>query len=77
MGWKFYQFTHYQDYRGFIVAEEKLLGDIIEEQLKKVHADKIAAAISKVTKKPCGCTKRKEALNAMHERIRNTIKGKP
>ena len=52
---------------------ERLLGDIVEEQLKKVHADKIAAAVSKVTKKPCGCGKRKEALNELHQRIKNRI----
>jgi len=58
------------------MAEEKLLGDIVEEQLKKVHADKIAAAVSKVTKKPCGCEKRKEALNNMHQRIKNSLHNK-
>lgn len=54
---------------------DKLLGDIVEDGLKKVHADKIAAAISSVTKKPCGCAKRKEALNTMHQKIKDRIAG--
>lgn len=50
---------------------DKLLGDIVEEQLKKIKADKIAEALSKVTKKPCGCAKRKEQLNNLHKRVMN------
>jgi len=48
---------------------DQLLGDIVEQQLKKIKADKIAALVSKVTKKPCGCAKRKEQLNALHKRV--------
>lgn len=48
---------------------DQLLGDFVEEQLKKVKADKIAAMVSKVTKKPCGCDKRREQLNALHKRV--------
>lgn len=54
---------------------DKLLGDIVTDGLKKIHADKITAAISTVTKKPCGCAKRKDALNDIHSRIRNRISG--
>jgi len=41
----------------------KGLGDTIEKIAHAVGADKIAQVIGKVTKKDCGCNKRKEALN--------------
>lgn len=52
---------------------DRLLGDIVEDGLKKIHVDKIATALSSITKKPCGCNKRKEALNEMHQRIKNRL----
>lgn len=51
------------------MADEKYIGDHIEEALKKVGADKVAKQIERVTKKPCGCMKRKEQLNQIHRRL--------
>lgn len=47
---------------------EKMLGDVIEEAAKIIGADKVAKAVERVTKKPCGCAQRKQRLNAWHER---------
>lgn len=44
-----------------LVKEQKLLGDRVEEIIKKMHADKLAKAYEKMTGRPCGCQKRKEA----------------
>jgi hypothetical protein len=52
------------------MSEEQLLGDLIEEQLKKLKVDKVVDAISKVTKKPCGCGKRKQQLNRLHQKLK-------
>lgn len=49
--------------------EEKLLGDKVEEVLQKVGADKVAKKVEKVTKRPCGCQKRKNKLNNLHRRM--------
>ena len=51
------------------MADEKLLGDQIEDVLKKVHADKVAKVFEQVTKRDCGCKKRKKFLNKMHKRM--------
>lgn len=51
------------------MEDEKLLGDKVEEALKKVGADKVAKQIEKITKKPCGCQKRKQQLNDIHRRL--------
>ena len=51
------------------MTEPKLLGDKVEDALKKVHADKVAKIIERVTKKPCKCKERKEKLNALHKRM--------
>jgi len=50
-----------------------LLGDRVEEALKKIGGDKAAKLIEKVTKKPCGCQKRKEMLNTFHRQVRSTL----
>lgn len=52
-----------------LVKEQKLLGDKVEEIIKKMHGDKLAKAYEKVTGRPCGCQKRKEALNNLHRKI--------
>ena len=49
-----------------VEQEPKMLGDVLEEAAKIIGADKVAKAVERVTKKPCGCAKRKEALNAWH-----------
>tara|TARA_R110000751_G_scaffold25435_1_gene69027 strand:- start:45 stop:218 length:174 start_codon:yes stop_codon:yes gene_type:complete len=43
--------------------KSKGLGDTIEKITKVTGIKAVADAVSKVTKKPCGCKKRKEALN--------------
>lgn len=43
--------------------KSKGLGDTIEKITKVTGIKAITEAVSKVTKKPCGCNKRKEALN--------------
>ena len=52
------------------MEDRKLLGDRVEEALKKVGADKVARAVERVTKRPCGCQKRKQMLNNLHKRMR-------
>lgn len=54
--------------------EKQLLGDKVEEMLRKAKVDKVAALYEKVTKRPCGCAKRKEQLNVAHRQFlqRNT-----
>lgn len=39
------------------------LGDTIERVAKTTGIKAIVDTVSKITKKPCGCQKRKEALN--------------
>lgn len=41
----------------------KGLGDTVEKITKATGIHKATQLIEKVTKKPCGCQKRKEALN--------------
>tara|TARA_R110000744_G_scaffold215963_3_gene334760 strand:+ start:116 stop:301 length:186 start_codon:yes stop_codon:yes gene_type:complete len=43
--------------------KSKGLGDTIEKITKVTGIKAVADAVSKVTKKPCGCQQRKEALN--------------
>jgi len=43
--------------------KSKGLGDTIEKITKATGIKAVTDAVSKVTKKPCGCQKRKEALN--------------
>lgn len=53
--------------------KEKLLGDIVENALKKAGAKKLARATQRVTGKPCGCGKRKQRLNNLHKNLKNKI----
>ena len=50
------------------MSKKELLGDKVEKVLKKVGGDKAAKVYEKVTKKPCGCQKRKEKLNNFHRK---------
>jgi len=43
----------------------KGLGDTVEKVTKLTGIKKVANVIQEVTGKPCGCNKRKEALNKM------------
>jgi len=52
------------------MADDKLLGDVTEEVLHKLKADRVAAAYTKITKKPCNCGNRKNKLNELHRKWR-------
>lgn len=56
------------------MADDPLLGDIVAKRLQQLHIDKLANALTKVTKKPCGCEKRKDALNDLHRRLKEKRK---
>ena len=45
--------------------QSKGLGDTIEKINTATGIKKVVDTVSKVTKKPCGCKKRKEKLNDM------------
>jgi hypothetical protein len=47
-------------------GQKKLLGDRIEQVLHAVRADKVAAAVSKLTNTPCNCNQRKDRINELH-----------
>ena len=42
---------------------DKGLGDTIERVAKTTGIKKVVDTVNKITKTPCGCQKRKEALN--------------
>lgn len=49
--------------RAYRIAKPRGLGDTIERVAQVTGVSKVVDKISKVTRKPCGCKKRKEALN--------------
>ena len=49
--------------------EEEGLGDKVEKIAKKVKLDKVAKKIEQVTKKDCGCKKRKDWLNRLGQQL--------
>ena len=49
--------------RAYRVTKPRGLGDTIERVAKATGVSKVADTVAKVTGKPCGCKKRKEALN--------------
>jgi hypothetical protein len=51
----------------------KLLGDMSADMLKKIGGDKLAKAYERFTGKPCGCAKRRQALNRAHRAVNNII----
>lgn len=51
------------------MSEQEGLGDKVEKIAKKVGADKVAEAVERITKRPCGCKKRKEWLNRFGQRL--------
>jgi len=51
------------------MSEQQGLGDKVEKFAKKVGADKLARTVEHITKRPCGCKKRKEWLNRLGERL--------
>lgn len=52
------------------MSDSKLLGDLTEETLRKLRADRVARAYTRITGKPCNCKQRKETLNAIHRKWR-------
>lgn len=52
------------------MSDNKLLGELTEETLRKLRLDRIARAYTHVTKKPCNCSQRKEKLNELHRKWR-------
>jgi hypothetical protein len=48
------------------MTEQKLLGDVTAEMLKKVGAEKLAKAYERLTGRPCNCANRRNALNNIH-----------
>jgi len=53
------------------MEEQKLLGDHVEKIIDSLGGKKIAKAIEQMTKRPCNCAARKEALNRLHRRLIN------
>jgi len=53
------------------MTEPKLLGDAVEDLLKKVKADKLVDVIETVTRRPCNCKKRKLHLNVLHKKMQD------
>jgi len=58
------------------MSDEKLLGDLTSEALRKMRADRVAKRFAvfmdrkKGTGGDCGCTQRREALNNFHKKIK-------
>jgi hypothetical protein len=51
------------------MTEQKLLGDVTAEMLKKIGAEKLAKAYERLTGKPCNCANRRNALNNIHRAV--------
>jgi hypothetical protein len=49
--------------------DKKLLGDRVEQVITILGGKQVSKAIERVTKKPCGCARRKEKLNNLHRRL--------
>jgi hypothetical protein len=49
--------------------QPELLGDKVEKVIEALGGKSVAKQIERITKKPCGCQKRKQALNNMHRRM--------
>ena len=53
------------NYKFNYMEKSKGLGDSIEKITKATGIKKVVDAVSKVTKKPCNCGKRKNTLNRL------------
>ena len=53
------------NYKSNYMGKAKGLGDSIEKITKATGINKVVNKISEVTKKDCGCSKRKETLNRL------------
>ncbi len=49
----------------FMTKKSKGLGDSIEKITKATGIKKVVDTVSKITKKPCNCGKRKDTLNRL------------
>lgn len=54
--------------------DPKLLGDVVEDVLDALGGKKVAAAIEKITQKPCNCGARKQRLNAVDQAVRQKVR---
>lgn len=54
--------------------DPKLLGDVVEDVLDALGGKQIAAAIEKITQKPCNCGARKQRLNAVDQSVRQKVR---
>lgn len=54
--------------------DPKLLGDVVEDVLDALGGKKIAAAIERITQKPCNCGARKQRLNAVDQSVRQKVR---
>lgn len=54
--------------------DPKLLGDVVEDVLDALGGKQVAAAIEKITKKPCNCGARKQRLNAVDQSVRQKVR---
>ncbi len=54
--------------------QPKLLGDRVEEVLDAMGGKTIAAAIERITQKPCNCGSRKTKLNAVDQSVRQGVR---
>lgn len=55
---------------------EDLLGDKVERLMKRAGVARVVQAIEKKTGKDCGCKKRKEKLNNIHQRYLKALEEK-
>lgn len=50
--------------------DDQLLGDKVEKNLKRLGGDRLAEGYQRATGRDCGCGKRKQRLNRLHESYR-------
>ena len=53
------------NYKSNYMEKSKGLGDTIQKITKATGIKKVVDAVSKITKKPCNCGKRKDNLNRL------------
>ena len=53
--------------------KEKLIGDQLQEVLKKAQIDRLMGQIEKLTGVKCNCAGRQQKLNQMHARLKRML----
>ena len=53
------------NYKLYYMEKSKGLGDSIEKITKATGIKKVVDTVSKITKKPCNCGKRKDTINRL------------